>query len=189
MRDGTPSASILLAAWLSAPTHPARVQDLAAVAPVPAPDLARVPLAALPLLLAHGVRLTALKPEVRLALLCFGAERCLEPPCTPSEQRLLALKPFAMRIAHGDALVELPERPEAWAILAHEPAYHRWAAGIDAAIRLDLRRTHHINSVFVAWLLQLVQAAQPQRVLVCGSNAQAGAQLRQLRLDHLITLV
>lgn len=100
---------------------------------------------------------------------------------------MAALRPFVLSADGADALIELPERPEAWAILAREPAYHQWAAGVDgAAIRLDLHRTAHVNSVFIAWLLQLAQAARPLRVLVCRAGAQVRAQLRQLRLDHLV---
>ena len=54
---------------------------------------------------------------------------------------------------------------------------------------IDCHRIEHVNSVLIAWMLQIVQSSKPMQVQVRRTKPQVGTQLRQLRLDHLMKIV
>ncbi len=70
-----------------------------------------------------------------------------------------------------------------------EAASHEWIRGIEAtSVMLDLSQIEHLNSLLVAWLLQLNQGAGPGRCRLVQVGRQAAAQLSQLRLNHLLVI-
>jgi hypothetical protein len=55
-------------------------------------------------------------------------------------------------------------------------------------VAVDLNRMAHINSQMVAWLLRLAQHHTPGRIVVRGASPAVDTQLRQLRLEHFLSL-
>lgn len=69
------------------------------------------------------------------------------------------------------------------------PATYSWIRCLNVeALVIDLEHLPHINSVLVAWVLQLAQAAKPATVRLKNVNRQVNIQLTQLRLHHLLSL-
>ncbi len=69
------------------------------------------------------------------------------------------------------------------------PATYSWIRSLSVdALVIDLEQLPHINSVLVAWILQLAQAAKPATVSLRHVNRQVNIQLTQLRLHHLLSL-
>lgn len=72
--------------------------------------------------------------------------------------------------------------------LALPPSYS-WIRSLDVPrLVIDLENLPHINSVLVAWILQLAQAAKPAVINLRNVNRQVNIQLTQLRLHHLLAL-
>jgi len=69
------------------------------------------------------------------------------------------------------------------------PASYAWirCLAVERLI-IDLEQLPHINSVLVAWILQLGQAAKPAVITLRNVNRQVNIQLTQLRLHHLLTV-
>ena len=117
------------------------------------------------------------------------ASRCLRPRLVVDEVADAVAMPFQVAITEP-ATVEV--RVEARAGL--HPALgrteaHAWIGGVDAAaVVVGMHQVGHVNSVLVAWLLLLVQHAKPARLRLDGASAAVQTQLRQLRLDHLMTI-
>jgi anti-anti-sigma regulatory factor len=73
--------------------------------------------------------------------------------------------------------------------LMAEAAAHDWIGGAAFALLvIDLKEIENLNSLLVSWLLQLSHAAAPVRAVLSNPSAQAATQLRQLRLDHILTV-
>jgi len=69
------------------------------------------------------------------------------------------------------------------------PLSYSWLGRITTAkVTVDLSEVAHINSVMVAWLLQLGQAAKPATFELRNVSRQVVIQLNQLRLNHLLTV-
>ena len=58
-----------------------------------------------------------------------------------------------------------------------------------ATLSVDLAAIDNLNSLLVAWLIQLSHAAAPLRIALSNLSAQAATQLRQLRLNHLMDAI
>ncbi|MBA3698997.1 MAG: hypothetical protein H0W78_09095 [Planctomycetes bacterium] len=87
----------------------------------------------------------------------------------------------SLRVALGKGIGQHPHLTE--------PASYDWIRGLDAsAVEVDLVHIEHLNSLLVAWLLQLNQSAGPGRCRLVQVGRQATAQLSQLRLDHLLNI-
>lgn len=199
MAEGSsPAPTAALAAWLASPEDPSRIAALAAVSrggAVPAATIERLPIAALRALAAPGepIRFTGLRPGVRAALIgCGAAQRCgLQP--TADEAAELESRPFALRLAGDEILVEIstPGRggTAAFATNTSHDRWVAWGAGVQAAaLVVECGRLDHINSMVIAWLLRLGQHARPVPIRIRGAKPQVATQLRQLRLDHLMAI-
>ncbi len=69
------------------------------------------------------------------------------------------------------------------------PASLGWIQAISAtSVLVDLGELPVVNSVLVAWLLQLGQYARPASMEVSNVNRQVAIQFNQLRLHHLLTM-
>lgn len=70
-----------------------------------------------------------------------------------------------------------------------DTASYEWIRGVEAtSVVVDLANIEHLNSLLVAWLLQLNQGAGPGRCRLVQVGRQAVAQLTQLRLNHLLVI-
>lgn len=186
------SAGNALHAWLANPGDAARLAALVAAAEGKAIDgiaIDRLPAQAIAACQeAESPRFDALRPAVRLAALICGLGPRLGIAATPEERHSLDAIPFQVRAKGEEIVVEIPLQGERRTGYG-QPIFHQWAAGVQAsAIAVDCSKLDHINSVFIAWLLQTVQSAKPVQVRVRSAKPQVRTQLRQLRLDHLVVI-
>ncbi len=102
----------------------------------------------------------------------------------------VARLPFSAQIrADGAVTVVVAATASSTPVTSTAPA-HEWAAHLAMpAVEVDLGQLTTLNSVVIAWLLQLGHSAHPAPVRLGGANRQVLAQLRQLRLDQVLTLV
>ncbi len=71
----------------------------------------------------------------------------------------------------------------------NEAAAYEWVRGLDAtAVVVDMAHIEHLNSLLVAWLLQINQGVGAGRCRLLHVGRQAEAQLSQLRLNHLLSI-
>jgi anti-anti-sigma regulatory factor len=71
----------------------------------------------------------------------------------------------------------------------NESASYEWLRGLDAsAVVIDMSQMEHLNSLLVAWLLQMNQGAGAGRCRLVHVGRQAVTQLSQLRLNHLLVI-
>jgi hypothetical protein len=185
-----PAPSVALAAWLAAPADAKRLSALcaaSAAAPLACGTIDRLPIEAIPALAqADGLRLSGLRPQVRAALLVAGLGSRLGIVADAGEVRDLDHLPFTLHAQGRDAVVEVSASPERRRAIG-QPFYHQWAGGIQAAaLVIDCHRIEQVNSVTIAWMLQLVQSVKPVPVRIDRARPQVSTQLRQLRLDHLM---
>lgn len=157
-------------------------------------DAARLPVGvlaiAVELTTASGgfLRFEGLSPNARLALQVIDPERRL---AMDDAQRASQVgeRPFQVRIAaDGRVAIQLSkgigQHPH-----MNESASYEWIRGLDAsAVEIDLGNIEHLNSLLVAWLLQLNQGAGAGRSRLVQVGRQAVAQLTQLRLNHLLAI-
>ena len=69
------------------------------------------------------------------------------------------------------------------------PLSYSWLGRVATVkVGVDLAEVAHINSVLVAWLLHLGQAAKPAAFELRNVSPQVAIQLKQLRLNHLLTV-
>jgi hypothetical protein len=181
-----------LAAWLAAPSDRQRLLALvsaAAVAPISGATIDRFSVDVLTALhQAEGVCFDGLRPALRAAALVtgFGPRLGLTP--TAEERRDMEQLPFVVHVVDRDVVIEVCASVERRHGIG-QPFYHQWAAGISAAaVVIDCHRVEHVNSVLIAWMLQVVQSAKPVPVQVRRARIQVMTQLRQLRLDHLMSI-
>lgn len=186
-----PTARNALQSWLAAPGDTARLSGLVSAAGGKAIDgmgIDRFPARALASIRPGQVRFDALRPAVRLAVLVCGLGDALGVAATPEEKRDLDVMPFEVQPVDDEIVITIPFQGERRPGFGHQ-LYHQWTSGIQAAaIAVDCGRLDHVNSVFIAWLLQMVQAAKPVQVRVRRAKPQVQTQLRQLRLDHLLII-
>ncbi len=193
MTEGpSPAPTAALAAWLAAPSDPQRLAALVAAsvkAPIAGGTIDRLPVAGLTALQQGGmVRFAGLRPAVRATAIIVGLASKLTIELTEAERHELDAQPFVMHLQGGEAVLDVHATAEQRRGIA-QPFYHQWAAGLSAeAIVIDLHRVGHVNSVLIAWMLQIVQSAKPIPVHVRRAHAQVVTQLRQLRLDHLMKI-
>lgn len=139
---------------------------------------------------AQACRLDGLSDKAKVALgllgeaLRFGVE-------VPSEHAPLVKDgPFLLKL-EGDGSLVLVVLPNA----CHHPRMgggicHAWAeALVVPGVQVDLTAVTHLNSVLIAWMLQLVQAFKPAPFRISGASAAVATQLRQLRLDYVMKMV
>ncbi|MCX8039845.1 MAG: hypothetical protein N3B15_04645 [Planctomycetota bacterium] len=189
MESGDSECAPVVARWLADPENPQLLAALTAASPLSASQLSRLPVRALPLLAGVPLRFCDPPPAVRSALLLLGASHCLSPPPLVEELLWRERCPVVMRIVGQRVAIALPARPEQWATLAL-PVYHRWAAGILAeALDIDASAVVQVNSVLINWLLQLLQAARPACLYLHGASPAIKVQLRQLRIDQLLSVL
>lgn len=187
-----PAPTAALTAWLAAPADPHRLAALeqaSRVAPIPAATIDRLSAVGLHALQrAEGVRLAEPRPAVRAAIMVCGLAKRLGVEAKSDEQRDLDQMPFTVRIEKHGIVVEVQANAERRNSFG-QPVYHQWVAGVTAdSLTIDCHRVEHVNSVLIAWMLQICQLAKPTPVHVARARPQVETQLKQLRLDHLMRI-
>ncbi len=134
------------------------------------------------------VRLEGLSAPARLALQVVDPDRRLAVD-DPARQVPVGERPFQVTITlDGKVQVHLLKGIGQHVHL-NEHSSHEWIRGLDAKmVEVDLSQIEHLNSLLVAWLLQLNQGAGAGRCRLTHVGRQAVAQLTQLRLNHLLTI-
>ncbi|MFM2089785.1 MAG: hypothetical protein RLZZ127_274 [Planctomycetota bacterium] len=161
-------------------------EALAGGAVIDAAGCRRFPTALVAAVMAGGHRpeVRGLDPAVAAALRVVGAATAFGlEPITAS--RL----PFAATV-QADGTVVLTVSPSAPTVpVTATPVAHDWAAHLRMpALEADLGSLATLNSVVIAWLLQLGHSANPAPMRLVGANRMVVAQLRQLKLDQVLAL-
>lgn len=135
------------------------------------------------------LRLQGLSTTARLALLVVDPDRRLAVD-DPARLPHVGERPFQVTITvDGNVAVRLLKGIGQHVHLSESASYD-WIRGLDAnVVEVDLSQIEHLNSLLVAWLLQLNAGAGPGRCKLVRVGRQAVAQLSQLRLNHLLTIV
>ena len=135
------------------------------------------------------LRLEGLSTATRLALQIVDPERRLAVD-DPTRLPQVGERPFQVGIASdGSVKVRLHKGIGQHAHLNESSSYD-WIRGLDASVvEVDLALIEHLNSLLVAWLLQINQGAGAGRCKLMRVGRQAVAQLTQLRLNHLLTII
>jgi anti-anti-sigma regulatory factor len=99
-------------------------------------------------------------------------------------------RPFQVSIAADGQLSILLIKGVGQHLHMNETISHEWIRGLEvSAVNIDLSQVDHLNSLLVAWLLQINQGAGKDRCRLINVGRQAVAQLTQLRLNHLLNIV
>lgn len=134
------------------------------------------------------LRLEGLSAPAVKALQVIDPERRLAVD-DPTRVSQVGDRPYQVSV-HADGRIQLLlQRGIGQHVHMTESASYEWIRGVDAtAVVLDLSQVDHLNSLLVAWLLQLNQGAGPGRCRLVHVGRQAVAQLSQLRLNHLLVV-
>ena len=119
-----------------------------------------------------ALRLHATDPAPRTLIALAGLQRLLPPegggPLDLSCSAVFADDELTITVQHDIGL-----NPR-----LSLPASHGWIS--------RLGELSHVNSVIVAWLLQLAQSAKPAELVLMNVNRQVAIQFNQLRLHHVL---
>jgi hypothetical protein len=172
----------------------ARLLSPSATVAISCAGVARLPVAvvaiALELAAATGgfLRLEGLSAQTLQALHVIDPERRLAVD-DATRVTLVGERPYQVRAGVDGSLHLLLGKGIGQHPHMTEAASHEWIRGIEAtSVMLDLAQIEHLNSLLVAWLLQLNQGAGPGRCRLVQVGRQAAAQLSQLRLNHLLVI-
>jgi hypothetical protein len=134
------------------------------------------------------LRLDGLTPYTRLALQVVDPERRLAID-EANRASQVGEHPYAVRLAEDGTVRVLLHKGIGQHPHMNEAASHEWVRGLEATtVEVDLVHIEHLNSLLVAWLLQLNQGAGSGRCRLVQVGRQAVAQLTQLRLNHLLSI-
>jgi anti-anti-sigma regulatory factor len=132
-----------------------------------------------------GLRLEASEDELRLLIRLVGQERLLN--AIPNSMSM----DLSCQVQSNDE--EIVISVQATALQNGRlvlPGSYSWMRRlVTQRIVVDLGQLPHINSVLVAWILQIGQAAKPATLTLVNVSRQVNIQLTQLRLHHLMTVV
>ena len=157
-------------------------------------DIVRLPVAVLAAALEATVgsggllRFEGMSGPARLALQVADPERRLAVSDAARTSHV-GDRPFQVRLAldgsvHVLLLKGIGQHPH-----MNESASYEWVRGLDAtAVLVDMSNIEHLNSLLVAWLLQINQGVGNGRCRLLQVGRQAEAQLSQLRLNHLLAI-
>jgi hypothetical protein len=167
------------------------LQQLAEPGPV-ALDCSRYPRLSTAFILAaskrpQGVRLLNASSESRWALSLLGLSGMFS---IVADETIQARDlPFQVGMDATATIVVAVDRAAAINKRLYDPAAHSWGRGLaTATIIVDFAAVDMVNSVLVAWLLQLAQASRPAAMLVRHARSLIATQFKQLRLDQMMTI-
>jgi len=151
--------------------------------------------AALPLidgrLRAAGVafRLTGLNRAAQLVVHLAGRSGLISDARSEDRDLAAGAWPLALLCGERGRLVVEVRRDAGQNPWLTSPEIHDWLDGIVlSTLAIDLGRLEQINSMLVAWLLQLAQRLRPAPIEAFAIAPQVLIQLKQLRVDQMMTL-
>jgi len=127
------------------------------------------------------LRLEVNDPAVRALIALAGLQR-LMPAAGGSPLELSCAAVFGddelrLTVQHGLGL-----NPRLATLSSHD-----WMSRLAVSrATVDMAELTHVNSIIVAWLLQLAQAAKPAELVLVNVNRQVAIQFNQLRLNHVL---
>ncbi|MBA3685559.1 MAG: hypothetical protein H0W72_10020 [Planctomycetes bacterium] len=167
--------------------QPAELRIDLAMGRVPVALLGAVPLADRELeKRGSRVRVVGTNPGIRAALRLAN----LDGLVGGAEEHTAVVGDLPCMLGFGDGVLEVCMGGQALqsARLA-APASSGWMQAIHAhAVLVDLAELPVVNSVLVAWLLQLGQNARPASLELRNVGRQVAIQFNQLRLHHLLKI-
>ena len=135
----------------------------------------------------QAVRLVQASPETRWALSLLGLSGMFS--VTSDESLQSRDLPFQVGMDASGIIVVSVDRAAANNKRLYDSAAHSWGRGLSAAsVIVDFAAVDMVNSVLVAWLLQLAQATRPASMLVRNARSLIVTQFKQLRLDQMMTI-
>ena len=139
---------------------------------------------------APSVHLVDAPPRLVLAMELLGLAKVYGIPGDEPLRRLAQELPFRVTLV-ADGTLHLAMQPiGGYHPRINQSLAHEWMeALVPESVEADLSCVQHLTSVLIAWMLQLVQSTRPVPFRVSGARGTVGVQIRQLRLDHLLTIV
>ncbi|MBA3709258.1 MAG: hypothetical protein H0W83_10620 [Planctomycetes bacterium] len=132
------------------------------------------------------VTLVNVAPDVCSALEALAL--CTRFQVEKPAQSIIQDLPFTIGLDDNGVLITV-DRTIAQSKLLDDQGSHRWLRGLTAdKVTLDFGAVDQVNSMLVAWLLQLAQSSKPARVVLRRTKAQVQTQLKQLRLDQMMDI-
>jgi hypothetical protein len=99
-------------------------------------------------------------------------------------------RPFQVSIAENGQMTIVLVKNIGQHPYMNETWSHEWVRALEVPkVSIDLSQVEHLNSSLVAWMLQVNQGVGAGRCELKNVGRQAVAQLTQLRLNHLLSIV
>lgn len=135
------------------------------------------------------LRFEGLSANARLALQAVDPDRRLAIGDAARSIGQVGDRPYQVRLAADGSVTLLLLKGIGQHHHMNETAAYEWIRGLDAsAVVVDMSQIEHLNSLLVAWLLQINQGAGAGRCRLVQVGRQAVTQLSQLRLNHLLVI-
>ena len=135
------------------------------------------------------LRFEGLSANARLALQVVDPDRRLAVGDAARSFGQVGDRPYQVRLAADGSVTLLLLKGIGQHHHMNETAAYEWIRGLEAtAVIIDMSQIEHLNSLLVAWLLQMNQGAGVGRCRLVQVGRQAVTQLSQLRLNHLLVI-
>ena len=135
------------------------------------------------------LRFEGLSANARLALQAVDPDRRLAVGDAARTIGQMGDRPYQVRLAADGSVTLLLLKGIGQHHHMNETAAYEWIRGLEAsAVVVDMSQIEHLNSLLVAWLLQINQGAGVGRCRLVQVGRQAVTQLSQLRLNHLLVI-
>lgn len=136
------------------------------------------------------LRFDGLSILAQLAISVVDSERRLAVAGTTRIPSPVGDRPFQVTINPDGHLTMVLQKGIGQHSHLSDTLSHEWVRGLDIpAASIDLSQVDHLNSLLVAWMLQVNQGVGNGRCRLINVGRQAVAQLNQLRLNHLLNIV
>ena len=107
---------------------------------------------------------------------------------THGESLQLMDVPFVINDHEGRRLIVLSRDALDHPALATDPVVTCLEHLGTMAVEIDCAAIAQANSLLIAWIIRVAQAAKPQRVTLVGVNERQAVLFRRMRLDHIVDI-
>lgn len=104
------------------------------------------------------------------------------------ESLLLMDAPYVIIDLPGRRLITLTRDAVDHPVLAADPATTCLEDSGTLDIAIDCAAIAQANSLLIAWIIRVSQAASPRHVTLVGVNERQAVLFRRMRLDHIVRL-
>jgi anti-anti-sigma regulatory factor len=73
--------------------------------------------------------------------------------------------------------------------LASDPCFMCLEGSGDLQLEIDCSAINQANSLLIAWIIRLAQAAKPRPLTLIGVSERQAVLFRRMRLDHIVALM